>query len=170
MALGAILLSIASRHQRASGVSWESVLFGNLLAVGWPDAFISIAVAAGVIAALIFFRRPLTLWAFDPQFAESIGIRGSLCRVLLLTLLAVVTVTAMKLAGVVLATAMLVLPGAAALALSQRSRPVLIASMLWAILGVIAGLVLSFETDWPPGPSIVLAQCAIYFVCRLIGR
>lgn len=170
MALGAVLLNIAYSKRIVSGVSWESVLFGNLLAVSWADAWIAIAVAVFVLGTLLWFRRPLTLWAFDAKIAASLGINTRFMQLLLLTLLAITTVTAMKLAGVVLATAMLVLPGAAALVISSRSRPVLVASFAFAILGFVGGLILSFETDWPPGPSIVLSQCAIYAAARMISR
>ena len=170
MALGAVLLNIAYSKRIVAGVSWESVLFGNLLAVSWADAWIAVAVAVLVLATLYWFRRPLTLFAFDAKIAASLGISPRFMQLLLLTLLAITTVTAMKLAGVVLATAMLVLPGAAALAISVRARPVLIASFAFALLGLIGGLILSFETDWPPGPSIVLTQCAIYAVARIAFR
>lgn len=170
MALGAVLLNLAHRWKRVSGVSWESVLFGQLLNVGWSDAAIAIAVAALTLGLLAYFRRPMLFWAFDPPVARAFGVRADAMNFLLLTLLALATVTAMKLAGVVLATAMLVLPGAAALQLSRRSSRVIALSFAAAFAGVLGGLVLSFEADWPPGPSIVLVLTGLFAASRLARR
>jgi ABC-type Mn2+/Zn2+ transport system permease subunit len=113
-------------------------------------------------------RRPLIFWAFDPPAAAAWGVRGKVMNVLLMTLLAIATVTAMRLAGVVLATAMLVLPGAIALRLSKRSGRVVILAGATALLGVLGGLVLSFELgNWPPGASIVCVMSALFFVAVL---
>ena len=83
--------------------------------------------------------------------------------------LGVAIVAAMKLAGVLLATALLILPGAIALRLSQRLAPVFILAAAAALLGVLAGLTLSFETDWPPGPSVVIALVVLLLAASGAG-
>ena len=75
---------------------------------------------------------------------------------------ALAIVTVMKLAGVVLATALLVLPGATGLRLSDRLSGVLAWSLGAGVLGVLAGIIISFEADLAPGPSIVLSLVALY--------
>jgi ABC-type Mn2+/Zn2+ transport system permease subunit len=75
----------------------------------------------------------------------------------------------MQLAGVVLATALLILPGAAALHLSDRLRRVLGLALGAGVLGVLGGLVLSFESDWPTGPSIVAVLVGLYAAARIAG-
>ncbi len=168
MALGAIL--IAARQHAAGGTGgggappWEQILFGSLLAVGRGDALMAWASAALVAGALAWFRRPLLLCAFDEPVAASMGAPARAMRVLLLTLLAIAVVSAMKLAGVVLATAALVLPGAIALKLSQRLATVLALSVACAVLGVLGGAAASFELDLPPGACIVAALTALYLL------
>jgi len=88
-------------------------------------------------------------------------------NVLLMVLLSLATVTAMKLAGVVLATAMLVLPGALALRVSSRSRVVLVLACVAAVLGVLGGIVVSFEWNWPTGASIVMVLAGMFGVAWL---
>jgi ABC-type Mn2+/Zn2+ transport system permease subunit len=162
MALGAILL-----HRAPGGVSWESFLFGSITAVTWTDAAIGWGCAVGVVGAMFLTRRKLVFWAFDPPVAQAMGVRECTISMLLLTLLTLATVTAMKLAGVVLATAMLVLPGAVALQLSARSSVVLVGALAAGVCGAWGGIVVSFELDWPTGPSIVCVLTSLYVLARV---
>jgi zinc transport system permease protein len=159
MALGAILILRARTN-----VSLESFLFGDILAVSWADAAIGWAVAVGVLVTLWAVRRPLVFWAFDPTVARALGVSDRAMNVLLMILLSLATVTAMKLAGVVLATAMLVLPGALALRVSRRSGVVLVLAGVAALLGVLGGIVVSFELNWPTGASIVCVLAGLFAV------
>lgn len=164
MALGAILVAASRR-----GLAWESFLFGSLLQVGTWDAAIAWGLAVLTIGVLWISRRGLLFWAFDEPAAEAFGVRGSVCGLTLLVLLALATVAAMKLAGVVLATAMLVLPGAVALRISSRLWPVIGISLAAAVLGLAGGIVLSFETDWAPGPCIVGVLSAMFAAAFVFG-
>lgn len=157
MAAGVVLIRRAQ-----SPVSVEGFLFGDILAVSWTDAAIGWGVALGMLATLWLTRRPLLFWSFDPAVARSLGVRERRMSLLLMVLLGLVTVTAMKLAGVVLATAMLVLPGAIALRVSRRWGPVLALAAVAAFVGVLGGLVVSFELDWPPGAAVVGVLCALF--------
>ncbi len=169
MALGAVLLTRAARSHGASrGVSWESFLFGSMDSITWADAMLGWGSTLLVGLTLWAVRRPLVFWAFDPVVARAVGVREPLMSLIMMALLALATVTAMKLAGVVLATAMLVLPGASALLLSRRSTVVLWAALLIALSGVIGGVVLSFEADWPTGPSIVVVLSGIFAIARVV--
>ena len=81
-----------------------------------------------------------------------------------LILLSVSVVLAMQVVGVILAAAVLVLPGAAALHLSTRLSRVMIWSIVLALGGTILGFVVGDLTNWPIGPSIVLVQAGAYAV------
>lgn len=156
MALGAILLALRARTPGAGPPpSWEGLLFGSINVVTWTDAILAWGVALATLAVVWCTRRRTLFWAFDEPGAEASGVRVAGVRTLLLVLLAVAIVTAMKLAGVILATAMLVLPGAVALRLSRRLAPVFALAGVVGVLGVALGLIASFETDLPPGASIV---------------
>lgn len=113
-----------------------------------------------------WFRRPIKAWAFDESGAEAMGVNVRAVRMLVLALLAIAIVLAMKVLGVVLATALLVLPAAIGLTVTDRWGPALAISTLAGLGGATLGLILSFEADWPPGASIVLALALIYSVVR----
>jgi ABC-type Mn2+/Zn2+ transport system permease subunit len=166
MSLGAVLLHLFSTR----AVSWETFLFGDILSVGVFDAVLAWVLALATIAVLFLTRRKLIFWAFDGATARAMGVPDRLMQLLLLLLLSLATVTAMKLAGVVLATALLVLPGATALRCSGKLSTVLLLSGVFSIVGVLGGIVLSFERDWLPGASIVLLMCTFYIAALLIRR
>lgn len=167
MALGAVLIQQAVHLHKPMSGGWESILFGSLVAVGWADAAVTWLVALVVLGALWWYRRPMLFWAFDEQVARASGVRTGAMRTLLLLVLALAVVVTMKLVGVVLATAMLVLPGAIALRLSARLLTVVVLSIAAGLAGVILGLAASFELDWQAGASIVLVLCALYAATRL---
>jgi manganese/iron transport system permease protein/iron/zinc/copper transport system permease protein len=181
MALGAILVQWAVltqgtpawRRAHASGAtfvqSWESILFGSLWANSWTAAAIAWAVAAIILITLLWFRRPLMFWAFDEAAAPAFGVSFQAMKYLLIVLLTLAIVTSMRLAGVVLATAVLVLPGAAALYLSDRIRGVLALSVLTGLVGAVGGLALCFAASLPPGACIVAVLVVLFVAARLLS-
>jgi len=157
MALGAILIA----HSRNT-LSWESFLFGSLLSVTKADAASAWVLGIGTLAGLWLTRRSLSFWAFDESAAIAFGVRAAPVKMLLMLMLAAATVTAMKLAGVVLATALLVMPGAIALRLSVRLGAVLLLSLGGAAVAIFGGIVSSFELDLPTGACIVCVMTVLY--------
>ena len=169
MTLGAILMHAAFKRQGSQGPGWESVLFGAILSVGWSDAIVAAIVSLAILVVLWWERRKLIFWAFDETSAPAFGAPPRSPRIVLMVLLCLSIVTAMKLAGVVLATAVLVLPGATALAMSKKLSHVIAISVGAALVSLVIGLVASMELDWPPGACIVGAMTLLYAVARLAG-
>jgi zinc transport system permease protein len=166
MALGFLLLQLQRGRGGASAISVEGFLFGQVATSGVVEAATAWAILALTFGVLWWVRRPLLFWAFDEPMAESLGVSVDGIRALILAILAVTVVVTMQLAGVILATAMLVLPGATALQLSRRLTPVIGLSVGLGAVGGIFGLLLSFETDGPPGPSIALTYVALFALAR----
>jgi zinc transport system permease protein len=175
MALGGVLVEASRKIAEATGVpvgvrSWESVLFGSLASNGWNDAIIAWGVALAVLLTLWIIRRPLVFWAFDEQVSPAFGVPSRRMSAILMVVLAVVVVTSMKLAGVVPATAMLVLPGAIALKLGSRMGTVTAWAVVSGVVGLLAGLMCSMAFDVQPGPCIVLILTALFGVAAAVRR
>ncbi len=173
MAVGFILIQQASTAMRARGETpapVESLLFGSMYGVGPGDVAVACVTVAAELVIVWWCRRRVLYWAFDDVSASSCGVNAAASRTLLLVLLALAIVLTMRLAGVVLATALLVLPGATALRCGTRLWTVVGLSVGAGVAAVVGGMVASFELNWPPGPSIVLAGVALYALARLIGK
>lgn len=167
MALGALLLQTAQVIAERSGHamnprSWESVLFGSISTANEIDALRAWIVAAFVLLVLWLVRRPLLFYVVDETSAPAFGVRVRLMRTILMTLLASTTVIAMKLTGVVLSSALLVLPGAAALKLSGRLGRVVAISCVIGLLGLVVGMVASLQWNVQAGPCMVVVLCLIF--------
>lgn len=169
MALGMILMNHASSSRPGARLpSFESVLFGSFLGIGREDALVSWLVCVVIVAALWAMRRRLVFVVFDEDGAEASGVRTLVVRAVLMVFLAVSIVMVMKLAGVVLASALLVLPGATSMALTRRLRTSVALSIVGAVIGVGGGVVLSFEMNWPTGPSVVAVMVTLYIASRVV--
>lgn len=170
MALGALLLYWRARQGGdGGGASIEGWLFGSILTVSATDAAAAWLVALAALGAVLIERRRLVFWAFDEEAAQAFGVSTTRARIALMLTLAVTIVAAMKLAGVILVTALLVIPGAAALRLSDRLAVVFAWSIAGSVLGIGAGLALSYRANLPPGPSVVVALIALLALAWIIG-
>lgn len=175
MALGAILVQasggMAARAGRPpTAQSWESILFGSILLVTERETIVAWAIAALVLGAAWWVRRPLLFWVFDEESAPAFGVRIGMMRTVLMVLLAVAIVVAMRLAGVVLATALLVLPGAAALRMSDRLWTTVGLSVGAGVVGLVGGLMLSMWLDWQTGPCVVAVLTGVFFAAAGVGK
>jgi manganese transport system permease protein len=141
-AFGLVLVSVTP-----SQTDLNHIIFGNILGVS-PSDLIQIGVLAAVaLVVLLLKRRDLTLYAFDPIHAHAIGLSPRRLGALLLGMLALTAVVALQVVGVILVVAMLIIPGATAYLLTDRSgRMLLIAPIISAVCSVV-GIYLSYWLD-----------------------
>jgi manganese transport system permease protein len=161
-ALGLVLISVTP-----SQTDLNHILFGNVLGVS-PTDLVQIAVlAAAALTVLVLKRRDLTLFAFDPTHAHAIGLSPRRLSALLLGLLAVTSVVALQVVGVVLVVALLIIPGATAYLLTDRfGRMLVIAPALSAGCAAV-GIYLSYWLDAASGGLVVLTQGVVFALVYL---
>jgi ABC-type Mn2+/Zn2+ transport system permease subunit len=146
------------------------LLFGDLLGVTGSDLLEAGAIAGVAAAALALAQRRLALGAFDPSAAPSLGTRPARTEAALLVLLALCTVAAVRGLGNLLAVALVVAPGAAALNLTRRLPAALAASVGIAALAGVAGLLASYHWRLAAGASVALAALALFGASALSRR
>lgn len=163
LALGIAAISLV----KGPGIDLMSYLFGDVFAVTRTDLVWIYTGGVAVLAAMVFLWKPLVRLSLHEDLATAEGINPRLPRALFDLLLAVVIAVAMKIVGVLLVMAFLVVPAVAARPLSTTPERMAIIAALVAVLGVILGLWLSLSTDVPGGPSIVIALCTIAAISLL---
>ena len=166
MALGVVLFSLQRGYQQ----DLFGYLFGNVLAVSGRELAVLCGLGAGVLVALGVAFRALFFAAFDEEVARAYGHPVDALNTGLLVLLAVTVVIGVRLVGVVLVEALLVIPAAtAALWAGQYRGQILLSTSLGAISGVV-GLVLAYHFDLAAGGAIVLVAVAFFFASAALRR
>jgi ABC-type Mn2+/Zn2+ transport system permease subunit len=165
MALGVVALGFVKTN-----VDLFGLMFGNILTVAPADLAILGVATAAVLVALAAFFRPLLLASVDEEGAEVAGVRTGAMRLLVLILVGVAVVAALKVVGILLVSALLVLPGAAARTLAARWPALLAGSVAVAFASVIGGLLLSVAVDVAPGAAIILVGAGLFVAALAAGR
>ncbi len=166
MALGVVLISMSPAYRQ----DLIGYLFGNILSVA-PDEvapLIALCVAALVVMALFF--KELLFLGVDEEAARASGIAATPLRFLLLTVLAVTIVASVRLVGVVLVSAFLVIPAATGQAIARSLKGMLGVAVGSAVAAVVGGLWLSWTWNLPSGAAIVLVSAALFFGALALGR
>ncbi|MCF6291132.1 MAG: metal ABC transporter permease [Desulfobacterales bacterium] len=165
MAMGIVFLSL----KRDYSVDAFSYLFGSILAVTGTDLWVS-----GLVVFFSLLCQPLWgRWAyatFDRDLARTDRVPVVLDEYLLAVLIAVTVVVAVKVVGIVLISAFLVVPAAAARLLSQRFAAMTVLSVCIGVTSVLGGLGCSYWLDLPSGATIVLLQTVIFLVSLAVSR
>jgi len=157
-ALGIALIS----RQRAYAVDLTHILFGNLLGVTVADLWLTGALGAVVLLAVLAFYKEFLVISFDPLLATTLRLPVGLLQNLLLVLLAVVIVVSIQSVGVALVLAMLVTPASAAYLVTRRLGDMMTVSASLGVISAVAGLYLSYYLNVASGPAIVLAETAAF--------
>lgn len=168
--LSATMLSaglIAIRFNPGAPVDIQAWLFGDLLALTPSDLPLLGAGSALILACLAACWRPLVLATLDERLAEVEGVPVRRLRLLLLLLLALAVTLAMKVAGSLLITALLVVPALAARPLAGHPTSMALMAALAGLLSVAAGLLASVQWDTPVGPGIVLSAAGLFVITHL---
>lgn len=152
IATGIVLASLSGGYN----LDLFSYLFGNILTVTQAELLLSIIVLVVVVAAVFFFYDELLAITFDEELARTMGIKTKRINMMLFLLTAVTAVLAMKIAGIMLVSAMLILPPLTALQLSLSFRMTIFSSVLFSVLSVVSGLLLAFLLNLPAGGTIVI--------------
>jgi manganese/iron transport system permease protein len=163
-ALGILLMS---RLQSFRDLS--HILFGNILGVQSQELWLMTGVALVVLIVLILFHKELELTSFDSTHAEVIGIQSNRLRTMLLILLAFTVVTGIQVVGVVLTSALLVTPAAAASMITSDLRRMMMVSAVIGAGSAFVGLLLSYYFAVSTGAAIVLTCTAVFGVIVLVN-
>ncbi|MGE5426075.1 MAG: metal ABC transporter permease [Bacillota bacterium] len=163
---GVVVASLAGGFN----VDLFSYLFGSLLAVSSLELYFLAALTLLALAFIIFAYRPLFVLAFDEVSARAMGVKADRYNNALLLLTALTVAVAIKAVGVMLVSALLILPAAASLQGAKNFKGALIGAGAFAWLSVLIGLAASVTFNLPAGASIVFAGFVLYIGAYLIAK
>jgi zinc transport system permease protein len=172
IAAGVILASAAGGFN----VDLFSYLFGNILAIGAEEVTLSVILSLVVLVTVVLFFQEIFSVTFDEEFARASGIATERLNVILVLLTAVTVVLTMNVVGILLVTALLILPAVTALQLARGFKSAILLSAAVSLTAVIGGIVVSLLLNLPTGAVIVMTNFALFLVafgvraCRRRGR
>lgn len=140
------------------------LLFGDILAVSAADIGVIYGVAAAILIVLYLIWRPLFAFAVDPGIARAEGLSPDRARLVFTLLLALLVAIAMKIVGILLITALLIIPAASARRFSTGPEMMAVLAALIGIISVVGGLNGSLVYDTPSGPSIIVASLVLFVI------
>ncbi len=166
LALGLVLVSL--NHDVYVDV--DGFLFGDILAMDGADVGVLTLLALVVAVTLKIQWRKLLMSTIDPAIAQVEGIHVARQQLIITVLLAAVIAVAIKITGVLLITALLIIPAASARIFAKTPlRMALLASSI-GMVSVVGGLFSSFQLDVPTGPMMVVCAALIFILCSLFKR
>ena len=142
-------------------------LFGDILAVTPVDIAVIWGGGVSVIVMLVIIWRSLFAATVNVELAQAEGMKPERANIVFMLLMAAVIAISMKIVGVLLITALLIIPAAAARRFSSGPEQMAILSALIGIAAVFGGLFGSLEWDTPAGPSIVVAALVLFVISIL---
>jgi len=147
-----------------------SYLFGNILAISRVEVWTSVLLCFCLIIAIALYYHELLAITFDEESAKASGIKTTRINRILVLLTALTVVLAMKVVGIMLVSALLIIPPVTALQFARGFKTTIIISCLMGIVAVMAGVTISFVLDLPAGASIVIVSFGIFLVSFLGAR
>lgn len=148
----------------------EQLLFGNILLIGRGDLWVVLGIFVVTLLFLVFGWTRLAYATFDEELARLSGIEAGWLESILLALLAAVVVTAIRLAGVVLVSAFLVIPAAGARMLGKTFARVALVATVFGAFGVLVGFALAQAAEWPEGATIVCVLGVMFIFVAALTR
>jgi zinc transport system permease protein len=165
LAIGLLLVSL----KRGYISHLESYLFGSILAVTSVDLMVIGTLALLYVAVVIRYWRVLLFFTYDPEGAAIAGYPVQGLRYGMLAALALLIAVSMKIVGILLVGAFLVIPAAAAVYWTARAERVVLLSLLFSLVSALLGMSASVLLNASAGATIVLALVFMFLFSRLLG-
>lgn len=170
LAFGYLFLNVFSKSANLTG-DVCSTLFGStaILTLSKADVWLCVVMSLLVIVTFTVFYHRIFAVTFDETFAQATGINTNWYNLLIAVITASVIVLAMKLAGSLLISALIIFPALSAMRVLKSFRAVMIASAAISVFCSMAGLLVSILASTPVGATIVCMNIGVFFAAYIAG-
>ena len=169
-AVGICLLTRIQKISTGSKGGLDAYLFGQAATLNKDDVVLMGVITVLAVLLIVFFYKELLLTSFDAAFAKAAGFPVALIQYSLMLLLAFSVVIALQAVGVVLVSAMLITPAAAAYLLTDRMHIMMLLASIFGVTAGAAGALFSFlSTNLPTGPLVVMGASMVFVLAFLFG-
>ena len=167
---GIVLLTVIQTLGIGRQAGLEGFLLGSTAGMLWSDAMVIAAGGGLTLILILLLRRPMTLVAFDPEYAAARGVPVHLTDMAIMGLVMAVTVVGLKIVGLILIVALLIIPAVTARFWTERSEHVvLLAGLAGGVAAYLGAAISASAPNLPTGPIIVLVSFALFLVSLLLA-
>ena len=157
LAVGVILISSSGGFS----VDLFSFLFGSILLISNEDTIMILAISSGIIATLLVLQKQFLHLTFNEEQAKLVGLRTTLLNYAFVILASITVVTSMRLVGILLISALIVIPNITAMMFGKGFKKTVCISMGISTISVIGGILLSYSLNLAPSGTIVVIAVGI---------
>ncbi|WP_033541161.1 metal ABC transporter permease [Planococcus sp. CAU13] len=159
MALALVLMGL---NDNGATLSINQFLFGSIVTISVEQVWVLLGLTSIIAILYFFFRKPMYVLTFDEDTAYTAGLPVKAMSILFNVLTGVTIAVIMPIVGALLVSAIIVLPAAISMRLSKSFNGVILIGIGIALIGMMTGLVASYELGTPPGASITLCLILIF--------
>ena len=157
LAVGVILVSASGGFS----VDLFSFLFGSILFISNEDTIIILGISAGIIPTLTIMQKQFLHLTFNEEQAKLVGLRTTLLNYAFVVLASITVVTSMRLVGILLISALIVIPNISAMMFGKGFKKTVIISMIISVISVVSGILVSYSINVAPSGTIVVIAIGI---------
>ena len=171
LAIGYLLMNLFTTSSNLSG-DVCTTLFGSvsILTLSINEVYLSAILSIIVVLIYVFFYNKIFAVIFDEDFAKASGINAEIYNLLIAVVTAVVIVLAMKLAGSLLISALVIFPALSAMRIFKSFKAVTICSVIFSVMCSTIGIIISIFAGTPVGSTIVAADIIAFLTFSAIGK
>jgi zinc transport system permease protein len=163
--IGVLLISATDGFK----VDLFSFLFGSILLISLEDTIFILVISAGIVATLAVLRKQLLHLTFDEEQAKVSGLNVERLNYVFVVLASVTVITSMRLVGILLISALIVLPNITSMMFGKGFKKTVALSLSFSVFSVVSGIIMSYYLDLAPSGTIVMVSVAI-LVATLVAK
>ncbi len=163
----AIALVLVSLNSNSGNFQIDQYLFGSILLISPSEVKILVGLSITIVIFYLIFRRTLYVMSYDEATAYTSGLPVRLISIIFSVFTGVSISIMMPIVGALLVSALVVIPSATAIKISDSFGKSIVIGIIINLIGIFAGIFASYEYDTPPGASITLAFIVIFVIVSL---
>ena len=171
LALGYLALNLFGDGVAEAQSDACATLFGSgILGIDLSDVILCLALSLFVIIIFVIFYNRIFAVTFDEDFASATGTRVGFYNTLSAVAVGITVVLAMNMLGALLASALIIFPALSAMRLFKTFKGVTVCAVVISLFCAVAGVIISLLLATAIGPTVVVADLAIFIICCVIGK
>jgi ABC-type Mn2+/Zn2+ transport system permease subunit len=154
---------IVSRSSSFSG-DLTRILFGEILGISWSAIIVQLVATLIILVIAIICARPFLLLSFDPEQAQVAGFSSRLYHNVMLFMIATTVIVSFQTVGTLLVFGLLIAPAGAGALLARQIKSMILWAVIFGVLSMYFGLLLSYYLNLAAGAAIVMVAVAFFFI------